>query len=80
MRHVLRPSRPHNPGHIVRTTGRQADGDALVTDTDNSIVHRIGNGTLLYASGGRKAATNKLTRLYKDADGLFQVARSLHQR
>lgn len=62
----------------------QSDADALATPEDDDLVHRIGNLVLLNksmnASGGKKAAENKLHNLYKDADERFLIARNLHER
>lgn len=62
----------------------QADAEALATEDDDDIVHRIGNLTLLgkamNASGGKRKAEEKLSHLYTDADERFLVARNLHER
>jgi len=75
---------PAYEGAEIEHIWPQADGGALVTDTEDDLVHRIGNLTLLgkamNASGGKKAAANKLINLYKDADERFLVARHLHER
>ena len=62
----------------------QADADGLVTETEDDLVHRIGNLTLLgkaeNASGGRSKAEEKLAHLYKEAGDRFIIARNLHER
>lgn len=59
----------------------QVDGDALATEEDSELVHRIGNLVLLSrainAAGGRKQAEAKLSTLYQEEDSKFLIANCL---
>ncbi|MFP5310666.1 MAG: DUF262 domain-containing protein [Actinomycetes bacterium] len=62
----------------------QSDGNALMTETADDVVHRIGNLVLLdasvNASGGATAALQKLSGVYRDSDDRYLIAKSLASR
>ena len=62
----------------------KVDADALSTESDSGLAHRIGNLLLLSrpinASGGSKQADLKMRKLYPQEDSKYLIARCLVER